>query len=83
MQQFDPESVDLAVLAQQLVSALGAHVEGAVIGKTRLRDEVVRQLGCSLLEGEQVVDTMVARSFLVRVQSGAGGWAIRPEAVAG
>jgi hypothetical protein len=62
---FDPESVDLAVLARWLREAYGSSVEGSVVGRTMLRDEVVRRLGCSQLEGEQLVDTMIARGFVV------------------
>jgi hypothetical protein len=62
---FDPESVDLAVLARWLREAYGSSVEGAVVGRTILRDEVVRRLGCSQLEGEQLVDTMIARGIVV------------------
>lgn len=64
MTTIDMEAVDLADLAHSLAAALGGRVEGAVIGRTQLRDEVLRILGCSQLEGEQVVDTMVGRGFL-------------------
>jgi hypothetical protein len=37
---------------------------GSIVGRTLLRDEVARDLSCSLFEAEQVVDTMVARGFL-------------------
>lgn len=72
MQRFDPEAVDLRVLAQKLASDLGSVVTGAVVGRTRLRDAVVRDLACSLLEAEQVVDTMVGRGFL-RMEEPASG----------
>jgi hypothetical protein len=60
------ESVDLAKVAQHLMSACGGSVEGAVVGRTRLRDEVVGYLQCSQLEGEQVLDTMINRGFVVK-----------------
>ncbi|MBK6520051.1 MAG: hypothetical protein IPM79_27975 [Polyangiaceae bacterium] len=66
MDRFDPESIDLAALAAHLERAVGIATAGAVVGRTRLRDEVVRHLGCSQLEGERLVDTMVGRGFLLR-----------------
>lgn len=62
----DPETLDLACLADVLREACGATVMGAVVGRTRLRDEVVRHLGCSQLEGETLVDTMIGRGFIRR-----------------
>ena len=79
MERFDPESVDLANLAAVLTSSLGPSVVGEIVGRTALRDEAVRRLGCSQLEGEQIVDTMVGRGFLVRQESEDGQmiWLIR------
>ena len=54
MDSFDPESTDLAALAARLNQAVGAGTAGSVVGRTRLRDEVVRHLGCSQLEGERM-----------------------------
>lgn len=65
MKRHDPESIDLAVLARHLRTALGSSVPGAVVGRTALRDEVVRRLDCSQLEAELLIDTMVGRAFLV------------------
>ena len=62
----DLESLDLAVLAAVLSSACRPPIEGAVVGRTRLRDEVARHLGCSQLEAELVVDTMIGRGFIRR-----------------
>jgi hypothetical protein len=64
MERFDPDAVDLAALARTLMDGCGPSVAGSVVGRTRLRDEVVRSLGCSLLEAEQLVDTMIGRGFL-------------------
>lgn len=64
--RLEPEQVDLAELVVALSCALGATVLGAVIGRTRLRDEVVRQLGCSQVEGEDLVDTMIERGLIAR-----------------
>ncbi len=79
MSRFDPETIDLQLMADQLCAALGQAVEGAVVGRTRLRDEVVRQVGCSQLEGELLVDTMVGRGFLVlqQAETASAHWMIR------
>lgn len=55
-QDTDPEGIDLAVLTSILRRICGESVAGAVVGRTRLYDEVARHLGCSLLMGETVVD---------------------------
>jgi hypothetical protein len=76
MGHFDPEAVDLAQLASR-VRANVESAEGTVMGLTRIRNEVVRLLGCSLLEGEQLVDTMVQRGFIVKTKRGGlPGWSI-------
>lgn len=72
-QDIDPEGIDLAVLIGVLRRICGESVAGAVIGRTRLRDEVARHLGCSLLMGERVVDTMIARGF-IRQEVHSDGW---------
>ena len=64
--EFDPESIDLAELTRMLRERCGSSVEGSLVGRTRLRDEVVRELGCSELEGEELVDTMIGRRFIVK-----------------
>jgi len=61
---FDITEVDLERTAQRLADIFGGPLEGAVMGRTRLRDAVVEHLRCSELEGERVVDTMVGRGFL-------------------
>jgi len=68
MQRFNPEAVDLAKLADRLRDALEPPVVGAIVGRTRIRDGVMLLLRCSQLEGEQIVDTMVTRGFLVRTE---------------
>ncbi len=76
----DPESVDLAALAGKLEEAVPARLRaGYVVGKTALRDETVRALGCSQTKAENLVDTMVARGFLrfsgdPAAAGGAGTW---------
>jgi hypothetical protein len=79
MTRLDPEQVDLAALAQHLRACLGSGVAGAVIGRTQLRDAVFDHLGCSQLEAEQLVDTLVLRGLLAREQleGGVEGWVFR------
>jgi hypothetical protein len=69
----DPESVDLATLVVVLRRTCGASVLGAVVGRTRLRDEITRHLDCSLLMAERIVDTMIGRGF-IRQQVHRDGW---------
>jgi hypothetical protein len=77
--RFDVESVDMDVLRAMLERACGPFVEGEVVGRTTFRDEVTRHLGCSSLEAERIVDTMVGRGFLRRetVPDGRVGWSTR------
>jgi hypothetical protein len=81
MKRHDPESIDLAVLARHLRTVLGSSVPGAVVGRTVLRDEVLRRLDCSQLEAELLIDTMVGRAFLVLehdAETGEERWLIEP-----
>jgi hypothetical protein len=73
MQVTDPESIDLEALEGMLRRLCGTSIAGAVIGRTRLRDAVSHQLGCSLLMAEQIVDTMIGRGF-IRQQVHPDGW---------
>jgi hypothetical protein len=62
---FPVEEIDLA----ELVAALRARFAGDVPagyldGRTALRDAVAERLGCSALEAEAIVDTLVARGFV-------------------
>jgi hypothetical protein len=70
--QLDPESIDLATLSASLRRACGPALAGAVVGRTRIRDEVVHQLCCSELEGELLVDTMIGRGFIRRREHSGG-----------
>jgi hypothetical protein len=69
----DPESIDLEALEAMLRRLCGTSIAGAAIGRTRLRDAVSHQLGCSLLMAEQIVDTMIGRGF-IRQQVHPDGW---------
>ena len=73
---FDPKSVDLALVRGVLEKQCGAFVEGEVVGRTRLRDEVARHLFCSVLDAERIVDTMINRGFLRKItrDNGQTGW---------
>lgn len=63
--RLDIEDIDLEQAALFLKRAfVGQAIEGAVVGRTQLRDALVAHLECSELDGELVVDTMVGRGFL-------------------
>lgn len=61
----DVEEIDLASLARRLLSAVGSPVEGYVVGRTVMRDAVANILGCSLLEAENLVETLISRGLVV------------------
>jgi hypothetical protein len=66
----DIADMDLKPVLTRLRSRFrNAPPEGAVVGRTALRDAVAEGLGCSLLEAEQIVDTMVARGKIRLVRS--------------
>jgi hypothetical protein len=61
----EPETIDLADVVDGLLGIFENRLpSGYLLGRTVLRDAVTRLLGCSLLEAEDIVDTMVARGFL-------------------
>jgi hypothetical protein len=61
----NPEAVDLAALVERLrKQAASSAISGYLAGKTWFRDTVVSDLGCSELEAEEIVDTLVNRGFL-------------------
>lgn len=63
--------VDLRALARTLGAVVHpAHRVGRVVGKTALRDAAAAHLGCSLLEAEQLVDTLIANGLLRLVREG-------------
>lgn len=82
--RFDPESVDLRELVRALLRVSELSAVGAVVGRTHLRDEVARHLGCSMLEAERLVDTMVARGFVAqrKADDGLVHWVVRDEGAA-
>ncbi|MBI5546679.1 MAG: hypothetical protein HY901_22580 [Deltaproteobacteria bacterium] len=59
------DDVDLAQLAQSLRErAPAGEPRGYLRGKAALRDMVVRILGCSELEAEDLVETLESRGYL-------------------
>jgi hypothetical protein len=81
MTTFDPTQIDLAELARMLAQTCGELVSGLIVGRTRFRDALVAHLGCSQLEAELLVDTLVARGFLVKRELATGqvAWAVSTE----
>jgi hypothetical protein len=62
----NPEEIDLAALAERLArQSPSSPIGGYLVGKTWFRNAVLADLGCSQLEAERIVDTLVARGFLV------------------
>ena len=84
MSAFSLEDVDLAELTAAIRNRFaGAGPMGYLAGRTALRDAVSLELGCSDLQSETLVDTLVERGF-VRYEGDPGaaiddgrGWALR------
>lgn len=70
--------VDLHELATELADSVPSGLlVGRVVGRTVLRDAVAGRLGCSQLEAEQLVDTLIGRGYLRFEAGGEGGaWCI-------
>ena len=66
----DVESIDLANVSRRLLDAVGSPVLGYVVGRTVMRDAVAELLTCSLLEAENLVETMISRGWIVREDDG-------------
>ena len=65
MENVEVEEVDLAALVAGIRRDFGGEAPvGYLRGRTAIRDAVVRRLGCSALEAEELVDTMESRGFL-------------------
>jgi hypothetical protein len=66
----DIADVDFDAVLKQLRSRFrDTPLEGAILGRTALRDAVAEFLGCSLLQAEQIVDTLVADGAIQLVRS--------------
>jgi hypothetical protein len=60
-----PEEIDLEELRRKLSARFGgAAPAGYVRGKGDLRAAVVALVGCSVVEAEQLVDTLEARGMI-------------------
>ena len=81
--ELELEQIDLATVTRQLRRRCGEVVVGFVEGRTVLRDALVDQLDCSQLEAEDLVETLIARGFVVRERSeeepGVSQWRIQEE----
>jgi hypothetical protein len=72
---FHPGEVDLAVLSRMIAEQLTRRMpQGFLPGKTAMRDIVAAALGCSELEAERIVDTLVSRGLVqfVELEGGSG-----------
>jgi len=80
MATLDIEHVDLADLLEVLRTR-ATELEGEVTGRSQMRDVVAAHLGCSMLEAEELVDTLIARGFarVVRDPEGRVGWRLTTE----
>jgi hypothetical protein len=72
MSTLDVEGVDLAELARVATSRALGLLEGAVTGRSLLRDVVVEHLECSMLEAETLVDTLIARGYFTLTRDDEG-----------
>ncbi len=81
MAKLDVEAVDLGVLVDIVHESTEAPLAGALVGRSLLRDIVADHLECSMLEAEELVDTMVSRGFarLERDDEGREVWHLRHE----
>jgi hypothetical protein len=83
MAKLDVEAVDLGKLVDVVRGTTEeAPLVGAIVGRSLLRDIVAEYLECSMLEAEELVDTMVARGFarLERDDEGREVWRLGRDA---
>jgi hypothetical protein len=74
------EEIDLAVLVRRAAERVPSTARvGALDGRTAFRDAVMDLLRCSALQAEDIVDTLVAREFLV-FRDDLELWDVRPGA---
>ena len=65
MADFVPEQVDLAKVVRIFERRFGAALpQGYVLGRSMFRDAIVEELGCSELDAENLVDTMIGLGYL-------------------
>jgi hypothetical protein len=72
MAKLDIEAVDLGKLVDVVRRTTEAPLSGAIVGRSLLRDIVAEHLECSMLEAEELVDTMVSRG-IARLERDAEG----------
>lgn len=64
MGKLDIEAVDLKELCDTVRDAMDASpLAGEVVGRSQVRDVIAAHLGCSILEAEELADTLVARGW--------------------
>ena len=80
MAKLDMEQVDLAELVD-VVRASETPLIGTLTGRSHMRDLVAAHLECSMLEAEELVDTMIAQGFahLERDPEGLEVWRLAME----
>jgi hypothetical protein len=71
----DVEQVDLVEL-RDMLRGHEPELAGNLEGRSLMRDIVADQLGCSMVEAENLVDTLVARGYaqLAHDPEGREGW---------
>lgn len=61
----DIENIDLAEVAERIRRFFQTDPPvGYLRGRTAFRDAVIREMGCSSLEAEELVDTLEAQGYL-------------------
>lgn len=77
MAKLDVEQIDLADL-MMILRDRETELGGDLAGRSNMRDLLVAHLSCSMLEAEELVDTLIARGFahLERDDEGREGWRI-------
>ena len=59
------EEIDLAALSSSLRARLGSPLEASYLrGRTAIRDAIAVQLGCSVYEAEELVDTLELQGYV-------------------
>ena len=79
MSKLNVEAVDLGQLVDVVRSrAEDGPLTDAIVGRSILRDIVAEHLQCSMLEAEELVDTMIGRGFarLERDDAGRDVWRV-------
>jgi hypothetical protein len=79
----DVEQIDLRELTVALQREFRqVPLLGAMTGRTQLRDATAERLGCSLIEAECLIDTLVLRGYLWLDDAAEvpATWKIKPDA---